>query len=187
MDKMKYAKLNKDGGIEFAPVNKGSIINYNLNIEEMTKDGYKPFIKAETENGKAYTFRYEETKTAVKEIAEEVKPDPEAEARARREYLDNLTMTSADVERAIYKALKMDFDDVKALLQKFPEIDIKAIGIELRAGTFYRRHPFIDKIGALLGYTADDMDYLFENKELPPDKIPAGITIKEAEAQTEEI
>ena len=60
-------------------MNKGSVINYNLNEELMKADGYKPFIKAETENGKAYTFRYEETETAVKEIAEEVKRDFAAE------------------------------------------------------------------------------------------------------------
>ena len=44
----------------------------------------------------------------INEILEEIKPDAEAEARAHREYLDNLTLTSADVERAIYKALKID-------------------------------------------------------------------------------
>ena len=51
---MKYAKLN-NGVISFAPKNKGNILNYNLNVEEMTKDGYKPFIEAEKEQGKKLT------------------------------------------------------------------------------------------------------------------------------------
>lgn len=163
----KYAKLNKDGGLEFAPVNKGSIINYNLNIEEMTKDGYKPFIKAEMENGKAHTFRYEETETSVKEIAEEVKPDLEAERQAHREYFDSLTLTSSDFERALYHAKSMDFEDLKTKIKEIPGIDIKALGIELRAGTFKRNNPYVNQIGKFLGYSKEDLDYLFENKELP--------------------
>ena len=72
----------------------------------------------------------------------------------------------------------MDFDDLKAFLktQGYMDSQIKAIGVELRAKDFYRgatmgEEPnvirIIDTVGALLGYSSDDMDYLFENKELP--------------------
>lgn len=74
----KYAKLINETAIEFAPKNKGSIINYNLNIEAMMVDGYKPFIPAEKEIGKAYNITYKETADAIEEIAEEIpQPTPE--------------------------------------------------------------------------------------------------------------
>ena len=83
-----------------------------------------------------------------------------------RDRIDNLTLTGADVERAIYHAKGMDFDDILELVAKNPPegLDIKALKIELKANNFVRKHPYINIIGGLLGYTSDDLDYLFENK-----------------------
>lgn len=98
---------------------------------------------------------------------------PEQEAQKERERLDALFLTPADVERALYKAKGMDFEDLKALIaQQAPQIDMKGLAIEFRANNFYRGvvvggMRLIDTVGALLGYTSDDMDYLFEYKELP--------------------
>lgn len=103
---------------------------------------------------------------------------------AERTRLDSLTLTPSDVERALYKSLGMDFEDLKVLIQeKAPQIDIKAIAIELRANLFYRGATLvnglrlIDTVGALLGYSSEDMDYLFLHKELP---------VKEASQEPEE-
>ena len=95
------------------------------------------------------------------------------EAEKERQRIDNLTLTPSDVERALYKAKEMDFEDLKALISKqAPQLDMKALAIEFRANNFYRGVVvngirLIDTVGALLGYTPTDMDYLFENKELP--------------------
>lgn len=95
-----------------------------------------------------------------------------------RQRLDALTLTPADVERALYKAKGMDFEDLKALIvQALPTVDIKALSIEFRAKDFYRGAMaggmrLFDVVGALLGYTPEDMDYLFENKELPEKEEP---------------
>ena len=164
---MKYAKLN-NGALTFAPKNKGNIINYNINVEEMTKDGYKPFVEAEKEDGKAYEYLYEETENEIKEIVTEIIPEPVDEEKQRREYLDNLTLSPCDVELALYKARGIDFEDLKKIIkEKAPEIDIKEIGIELKRGIFERKNKYINQIGFLLGYTTEDLDYLFENKKLP--------------------
>ena len=164
---MKYAKL-QNGALTFAPKNKGNILNYNLNVEEMTQDGYKPFVEAEKEEGKAYEFSYEETENEIKEVATEIIPEPVDEEAQRREYFDNLTLSPCDVELALYKARKIDFEDLKKIIkEKSPEIDIKEIGIELKRDVFERKNKYINQIGALLGYTTEDLDYLFENKELP--------------------
>lgn len=164
---MKYAKL-ENGVLTFAPRNKGNICNYNINIEAMTKDGYKPFVEAEKEIGKAYNFSYEENENEIREIADEIIPEPVDEEKQRREYLDNLEISSCDVEKALYHSIGTTFDDLKKKIQtEHPEIDIKDLGIELRRGTFKRDNTYVNKIGTLLGYTSDDLDYLFENKELP--------------------
>lgn len=98
---------------------------------------------------------------------------PEEIAVKERERLDALTLTPADVERALYKEKKMDFEDLKALIaEQLPQVDIKEIAIEFRAKDFFRGAEangmrLFDVVGALLGYTPEDMDYLFENKELP--------------------
>ena len=101
-------------------------------------------------------------------------PNYEADHQKRvRAELDLLTLTPADVERALYKAKGMDFDDLKALIkQALPTVDIKALSIEFRAKDFYRGAEangmrLFDVVGALLGYTPADMDHLFQFKELP--------------------
>ena len=97
----------------------------------------------------------------------------EEQARKEREKLDGLALTPSDVERALYKAKGMDFDDLKALIaQRAPQLDLKALAIEFRANNFYRGVEvggmrLIDAVGKMLGYSPEDMDYLFEHKELP--------------------
>lgn len=106
----------------------------------------------------------------------------EAQEKAQqkeRERLDSLTLTPADVERALYKAKSMDFEDLKALIaEKIPTIDLKALAIEFRAKDFYRGAEaggmrLFDIVGALLGYTPNDMDILFLTKNLPTKNIEA--------------
>ena len=99
-------------------------------------------------------------------------PEPTAEEIAQRKAMLNLT--AADVERAIYKAKGMDFDDVVALVEQYNEaapqdtegessaIDIKALKIELKANNFYRGNPYINAVGALLGFTSEQLDNFFE-------------------------
>lgn len=103
-------------------------------------------------------------------------PNFENENKQRnRTRLDALKLTPADVERALYYSeLHMDFDDLKALIaERAPQIDLKGLAIEFRANNFYRGavdkngNRIIDMVGAVLGYTPEDMDYLFEHKELP--------------------
>lgn len=98
---------------------------------------------------------------------------PEEVAERERQRLDALTLTPADVERALYKAKGMDFEDLKALIaEQIPTVDIKGLSIEFRAKDFYRGAVangmrLFDVVGQLLGYTPQDMDYLFEHKDLP--------------------
>lgn len=73
----KYAKYISETQIEFPPKNKGSISNFDHNVEAMLADGYKEFIEAEKEIGKAYTITYVDEGVQILEIAVEIpQPDP---------------------------------------------------------------------------------------------------------------
>ena len=93
--------------------------------------------------------------------------DEEEKAQKERERINMLFLTRADVERALYKSKGIDFDDVIELVKDNPEIDIKALKIELKANNFYRGNPYINQIGSLLNLSPDELDYLFINGELP--------------------
>ena len=96
-------------------------------------------------------------------------PDYEQEQEQKeQERIAKLYLTAADVERAIYKDKGLDFEDILAMLDNYPEIDKKAVRIEFKANNFYRGNPYVNQIGTLLGYTSAQLDYLFENKEFPP-------------------
>ena len=145
-------------------------MEYELNqIIEFTDEYPEGLYDFVVDNGYTLT-ELEPTENARQvQIIEIPQPTPEQE----RQRLDSLTLTPADVERALYKAKGMDFDDLKALIaQQIPQVDIKGLSIEFRAKDFYRGAMaggmrLFDVVGALLGYTTQDMDYLFEHKELP--------------------
>lgn len=92
-----------------------------------------------------------------------------------RERINMLSLTAADVERAIYKAKGMDFEDILKLVENNPDIDLKALKIELKANNFYRGNPYIEQVGALLGFTSEMLDEFFETNDytylLPSDQV----------------
>lgn len=94
-----------------------------------------------------------------------IDPDYEAkQAQKEAERIGNLFLTGADVERGIYQAKGMDFDDIMAFVMANPpaELDVKALKIELKANHFYRGNPYVNTVGALLGFTSEQLDKFFE-------------------------
>lgn len=179
MEEELYVKLEGDQLVT-PPINKENIINYYLDKEAIKADGYKLFVPAEIPKDaiRIFHMEYEEGEDTITELVVYDETQEEAEARIReqrRRYLDALTLTPSDVERALYYSeLHMDFDDLKAyLVEQAPQIDLKGLAIELRANNFYRGavdregRRIVDMIGLALGYSPEDMDYLFENKSLP--------------------
>lgn len=94
------------------------------------------------------------------------------QAQKEAQRISMLNLTGADVERAIYKAKGIDFEDVIAMLEVMPlaeeqepVIDIKALKIELKANNFYRGNPYIDAVGSILGFTKEQLDEFFETND----------------------
>lgn len=91
----------------------------------------------------------------------------EQKEQEERERLDMLFLTGADVERGIYQAKGMDFDDIIEFVTANPPVcfDVKALKIELKANNFYRGNPYVNAVGALLGFTEEQLDKFFETKD----------------------
>ena len=97
----------------------------------------------------------------------------EKQRQAERERIAKLYLTGADVERGIYKAKGMDFDDIIEMVETLifadaPQvqgIDLKALRIELKANHFYRGNPYVGAVGALLGFTVEQLDKFFETND----------------------
>lgn len=139
-------------------------VYYRKNVEEIIEeDGNILYTYDEIKMPNEYRFEIQDENIYAAKLDEIIA----AENQKERNYYDALTLTPSDVERALYKAKGIDFEDLKEMLKDNPDIDLKALGIELRANLFYRGNPYIGQVGALLGYSSDDMDYLFEHKELP--------------------
>ena len=86
------------------------------------------------------------------------------QAQKEKERIAKLFLTGADVERGIYQAKGMDFEDILAMVAQLqPEgLDIKALKIELKANNFYRGNPYVNTIGLLLGFNKKQLDKFFE-------------------------
>ena len=108
----------------------------------------------------------------------------EKQAKAEAERIAKLYLTGADVERGIYQAKGMDFDDIMAFVMANPPVglDVKALKIELKANHFYRGNPYVEAVGALLGFTSEQLDKFFEDgnyehllvkieEEIPTDEV----------------
>lgn len=93
--------------------------------------------------------------------------DYEAEqTRKRREYLNGLSLTKREVFLALYKDKGITPEEIKAQITN-PE---SLIEFEY-ANDYYRGNPLIDLIGQSLGYTSEELDYLFEHKEFKNDSL----------------
>ena len=88
-------------------------------------------------------------------------------ALQERERIAKLFLTGADVERGIYQAKGMDFEDIVAMVTQLqPDgLDIKALKIELKANNFYRGNPYVDIVGELLGFSKKQLDRFFETND----------------------
>lgn len=106
------------------------------------------------------------------EVVNNMEEYEQEQAEKEEERIAMLNLTAADVERAIYKAKGIDFEDVIAQLEAIPlaegqapAIDLKALKIELKANNFYRGNPYIDMVGTLLGFTSKQLDEFFETND----------------------
>lgn len=87
----------------------------------------------------------------------------EEKAQEERQRLDMLNLTKADVLLALYQDKGLSPDDIKAMIKD----NIPALIKFDYASSYYRGDEVVNALGLALGYTVDEMDYLFEHKKFP--------------------
>ena len=104
---MSYAKLI-DGVIEFAPINKGSIMNYNLAIPLLTKDGYKPFIEVDKpKNDRLFKITYCENETNISENIEYLETESQYQKRKENEEIQlQISSLETDIQNLDLKRIR---------------------------------------------------------------------------------
>ena len=85
------------------------------------------------------------------------------QAQKERQRLDLLNLTKADVLLALYQDKGLTPDDIKAMLKD----NVPALIKFDYASSYYRGDDVVNALGLALGYTTEEMDYLFENKKFP--------------------
>lgn len=135
------------------------IVEYNHNLGYVIEQEIVSEEEIVDEEGNittVYTYNLKALGYTEEEIAEQ-----EAERIAK------LYLTGADVERGIYQAKGMDFDDIMAFVMANPPVglDVKALKIELKANHFYRGNPYVNAVGSLLGFTSEQLDKFFETND----------------------
>lgn len=91
-------------------------------------------------------------------------PNYEAEqAEKERQRLNLLNLTKADVLLALYQDKGITPDDIKVMLKD----NVPALIKFDYASSYYRGDDVVNALGLALGYSTEEMDYLFENKKFP--------------------
>lgn len=85
------------------------------------------------------------------------------QAQKERRRLNLLNLTKADVLLALYKDKGLTPDDIKTMLKD----NVPALIKFDYASSYYRGDEVVNALGLALGYTTEEMDYLFENKKFP--------------------
>ncbi len=108
-------------------------------------------------------------------LAEKCPHYTEAElVEQERNRLDMLSLTKADVLLALYEDKGITPDNLKTMLAD----NVPALIKFDYASSYYRGDEVVNALGLALGYTTEEMDYLFENKAFP--------TVEETEEETPE-
>lgn len=135
---------------EIKGAGQAEILNENFINLEVSEELYNAFIEAPDK----YIWNGE---TVVENPNYE-----EIVKQKEREQLDMLSLTKREVFLALYKAKGLTPETVRASIT-----DPEALIEFDYANEYYRGNPLINSIGKQLGYTSDDLDYLFEHGELP--------------------
>lgn len=85
------------------------------------------------------------------------------QAQKERLRLNMLNLTKADVLLALYQDKGITPEDIKTMLKDNTPALIKFD----YASSYYRGDEVVNALGLALGYTTEEMDYLFENKTFP--------------------
>lgn len=120
---------------------------------------YKNYVTTDFEDYDVNNIKYIYLNGAIV-----LNPNYEQEKQAEEEHrIQSLSLTKRDLLLALYDDKGLTPDQLKANLNDRAKIEFDY------AEKYYRFNPLIDSVGTALGYTKEQLDYLFEYKEFPKD------------------
>ena len=110
-------------------------------------------------------YIYDKTKQEIV-----LNPDYEEITRKKEEErISNLFMTRGDMFEALILAFGKDKNDIRAMIENLPDLSEVERKLYLNrfdeALNFYRSHPAVDLLGAMLGISKERMDKFFDTKD----------------------
>ena len=104
------------------------------------------------------------------------------QAQKERLRLNMLNLTKADVLLALYQDKGITPEDIKTMLKD----NVPALIKFDYASSYYRGDEVVNALGLALGYSTEEMDYLFENKAFPPKpEVPADTNDTDTDVEPE--
>ena len=89
--------------------------------------------------------------------------------KKEEERISNLFMTREDMFEALILAFGKDKNDIRAMIENLPDLTEVERKLYLNrfdeALNFYRSHPAVDLLGAMLGISKERMDKFFDTKD----------------------
>lgn len=134
-------------------------VNKKLYVTEITTIDKPEGIIINSDLAEKIKNNPEDYKIVDDKVVEKTQEDKEKE---RKEKLALLSLTKREVFLAVYRAKQITPQMIRGQIT-----DPEAL-IEFDYATqYFRGNPLINEIGEKLGYSSDDLDYLFENGTLP--------------------
>lgn len=152
---MKYAKFISKTKIEYPPLNKGNILNYNICESELLKDGYKPLQEGIMPDNEELTVTYEETEDKI--IQHIVLPSEEELREKENQRIQGLKCTKR-VFVLILQQLGISYTSLKAKIAENEQAQTEwDLCVELE-----RSNPFINIIAEQMGFDSEKVDKIFQ-------------------------
>ena len=144
-------------------------------IEQKSTEKQKANFIVEYNHNKALRIEYTESYiyalepweyiNANGEVVDDSENYKKEKEQKEAERIANLKLTKREVFLAIFNDSGITPDTIRASIKNPSAL------IEMDyANEYYRGNPLIDLIGGSLGYSTEQLDYLFEHKIFPPKK-----------------
>ena len=132
---------------------------------------YEPYTDIErmdfiTENNHKKGYEIRKAQYQLQAWGKTEEEEQAEQEQAEQEHRAMMSLTKREVFLALYRDKGITPEQIKAQITNTEAL------IEFEyANDYFRGNPLIDLIGATLGYSSADLDYLFEHKELPTKEV----------------
>lgn len=170
-----YAKLTENI-IEYPQKNKGSILNYDLDIEQLIQDGYKEFHEVERPiTNRQYHIEYAENQTQISEILVYDETQEEADERELNQvkeikFNENTDLANQHLGHEIKIPVTDEQIECVFIYNDKTERNLNSASIMIIAGVIEKKQ-WTDEQGITVQLSAEDIANIGTRFNIHADKI----------------